>query len=303
MDKSTPFFSLILPTRNRAELLRRCIESVADQSFQSFELIIVDDGSDDHSKIVVESFSLLNIVYVFQEHKERSSARNLGIKYARGKYICFLDDDDLISSEFLLDFHTYYQDNGFPEVILRTGFTRLRGESEKKAINYKPRKHLNPVRFAAFNMCGIWTLSIPRRFLEEEEFPVNFPHWQDTHLILRLFMKYPLVQLDSHNYTYCIHPSMGSLRAVIDYDVNHRADLNVSAIRNLFNSHELQLKQFLPVKTLEYLVAEKYIQYYVNDYSNTREFNNALWKKAVQYGFFLRLWKYYLLIAKSKIGF
>ncbi len=89
-----PFFSIIVPTYNRAHTLRRCIDSMILQTFQDWELIIVDDGSADATEELVKSYKDIRIKYVWQENQERSAARNHGIKLAKGDWICFQDSDD-----------------------------------------------------------------------------------------------------------------------------------------------------------------------------------------------------------------
>ena len=89
-----PFFSVVIPTYNRAHLIKETIESVQKQTFSDWELIIVDDGSTDDTKSVVKSVDDKRIQYVFQENAERSVARNNGFRHAKGQYICFLDSDD-----------------------------------------------------------------------------------------------------------------------------------------------------------------------------------------------------------------
>ncbi|MGI4993406.1 glycosyltransferase family 2 protein [Halobacteriovorax sp. GFR7] len=86
--------SVIIPTYNRANFLARAIDSVLKQSFQNFELIVVDDGSSDNSKDIVESFSDERIKYIFQQNRGVSAARNLGVIQSSGNYIAFLDSDD-----------------------------------------------------------------------------------------------------------------------------------------------------------------------------------------------------------------
>jgi len=90
----TPFFSIILPTYNRGPLLSKSISSVLSQKFTDFELIVVDDGSTDNTREVVQSFSDPRIHYYYKENEERNFARNFGISMAKGKYVCFLDSDD-----------------------------------------------------------------------------------------------------------------------------------------------------------------------------------------------------------------
>ena len=89
-----PFFSIIIPTYNRAHVIMRPIDSVLRQTFEDWELIIVDDGSTDDTKSIIESYHDNRIRYVWQENQERSAARNHGIALAKGEWICFLDSDD-----------------------------------------------------------------------------------------------------------------------------------------------------------------------------------------------------------------
>ena len=85
--------SVIIPTYNRAERLGKAIDSVLKQSHQDFELIIVDDGSDDNTAEVIESYSS-DIVYLRQENSGPAAARNRGIEKARYDLLAFLDSDD-----------------------------------------------------------------------------------------------------------------------------------------------------------------------------------------------------------------
>jgi len=91
---STPTVSIIIPTYNRAELIGKAISSVLVQSYGDFELIIVDDGSTDATADVVGSFHDSRIIFLKQENRGRSVARNRAIALSRGRYIAFLDSDD-----------------------------------------------------------------------------------------------------------------------------------------------------------------------------------------------------------------
>jgi glycosyltransferase involved in cell wall biosynthesis len=91
-----PFFTVVIPTYNRAELLKESIQSVLDQTFKDFELIVVDDHSTDSTKEVIESFKDERIVYILNDRgRGGAGTRNAGIFRAKGKWIAFLDDDDV----------------------------------------------------------------------------------------------------------------------------------------------------------------------------------------------------------------
>jgi glycosyltransferase involved in cell wall biosynthesis len=87
--------SVILTTYNRASILPKSIKSVLIQTFTNFELIIVDDHSNDKTFDIVDSFQDSRIRYIRHDHnKGLAAGRNTGLQYARGKYIAYLDDDD-----------------------------------------------------------------------------------------------------------------------------------------------------------------------------------------------------------------
>ncbi len=87
--------SVIIPTYNRAHLISRSIDSVFQQTFKDYEIIVIDDGSRDKTKEMLWERYGDRLVYIGKEKNEGlSAARNAGIKVARGKYLALLDDDD-----------------------------------------------------------------------------------------------------------------------------------------------------------------------------------------------------------------
>lgn len=97
--------SVIIPVYNAASYLSRSVGSVLNQSFDNWELILVDDGSSDNSGILCDEFSQKdNRIRAFhQPNGGASSARNAGIEKARGIYLCFIDADDCVSSHYIED--------------------------------------------------------------------------------------------------------------------------------------------------------------------------------------------------------
>ena len=91
-----PFFTVVIPTYNRSKLLKGAIQSVLKQTYENFELIVVDDASTDNTKNIVKSFYDNRIRYMMNYHaKGGAGARNAGIFIAKGKWVAFLDDDDI----------------------------------------------------------------------------------------------------------------------------------------------------------------------------------------------------------------
>ncbi|TGE34861.1 glycosyltransferase [Desulfosporosinus fructosivorans] len=99
-----PFFSIIVPVYNVDVFLKECIESILLQSFNDYEMILIDDGSTDNSGIICDEYESSNRDRVRVIHKENgglSDARNVGIGVAKGQYLIFVDSDDYISPESL----------------------------------------------------------------------------------------------------------------------------------------------------------------------------------------------------------
>lgn len=295
MKRKKPLFTIVIPTFNRAKLLKKAIQSVINQSITDWELMVVDDGSTDNTKEVVADFNDNRVLYFFQEKKERSAARNTGIEKANGQYVCFLDDDDYFLENHLFQFNTFLVERDFPEIILRSGYVKEFVDGKrKKTPNYHIQLHKNPVYFSAFNMCGVWSLCIPKVFLQEDIFPVNFPHWQDTHLILRLVSKYPFYQIDAFTYVYRIHPQMGSIHHFTKKEFAKRMELNLRAIQDLFDNYDLS--EFLPKYTASFLLAEKQLQYAIRSiYILGRKKSLSLLYKSLSQKISWRLWKSYII--------
>jgi len=89
------FFSVIIPTYNRATLIGETIQSLLQQSFQDFELLVIDDGSTDNTEEVIAAIKDERLSYYKKQNEERGAARNFGTRLAKGKYVNFFDSDDL----------------------------------------------------------------------------------------------------------------------------------------------------------------------------------------------------------------
>ncbi len=114
-----PFFSVVIPTYNCAELLKRSLGSVLKQTFQGFEIHVIDNSSTDHTVEVVEAAQKENqriYLHTVQNNGIIAYSRNVGIKAAKGKWIAFLDSDDVWLPEKLEKVHSAILDN--PHAIL-----------------------------------------------------------------------------------------------------------------------------------------------------------------------------------------
>lgn len=128
-DKS-PVFTVIIPTYNREELLPIAIDSVLRQTFIDLELFVVDDGSEDGTKKVVMGYAEVDsrVRYIYKENGGQNSALNIGIKYANGYFIAFLDSDDYWMDNKLEKVYEKFQNNSDMDVVYHsTAFRKKNG--------------------------------------------------------------------------------------------------------------------------------------------------------------------------------
>ncbi len=128
-----PFFSVIIPSYNRAQLLPKAIQFVLNQTFNNYELIIVDDGSVDKTKETIESYFVHpQIKYIYQTNKGVCAARNTGARNAVGDFIVFLDSDDEVSPNWLQDFFILSQKESFD--VIFCDMEEVTDSGERKAV-------------------------------------------------------------------------------------------------------------------------------------------------------------------------
>ena len=134
ISRSHPSVSVVIPTYNRCKYVTKAIDSVLAQTFTDYEIIVVDDGSTDNTRVVLQSY-LSKIRYIFQENKGVSAARNAGIVAAKGEWIAFLDsDDEWLSAKLELQMKDI---NQHPDAILVCSNVSFEGPTEMQIDYFK----------------------------------------------------------------------------------------------------------------------------------------------------------------------
>ena len=104
--------SVIIPIYNTDEFLRRCVDSVLDQDFDDYEILLIDDGSTDNCAAICDEYKLQNKIRVIHKsHGGVSSSCNVGIDYARGKYLMFCDSDDYVEKDWISVLYKAIEEN------------------------------------------------------------------------------------------------------------------------------------------------------------------------------------------------
>ena len=213
--------SVIIPTYNRANTLRQCLEYLQKQNVRGFEVIVVDDGSTDETKKIVEDIkanSWLDLHYSYQKNQKQGIARNLGIKKAQGEIILFLGDDILALPNLIENHLMVHRAFPFPNIAV-LGYTTWAPfleindymkflESSGLQFHYNKINNLKPfTKFEEYKTSDFkgkflspkkqyWffytsNISLKKAVLLKECFDVNFKAygWEDIELGLRLTKK------------------------------------------------------------------------------------------------------------------
>ncbi len=189
--------SIVIPTYNREAWLASAIDSVKQQSFRDWELVVVDDGSSDQSSEVVRELADSRITYVRVDHGGVSRARNLGVSLTRYPWICFLDSDDQWEpAKLQRQIETLEE---FPE--FRIVYTNEIWIRRGKRVNQKKkhRKYGGWIYHRCLPLCIISPSSVMlhRELLDKEcLFDESFPVCEDYELWLRISARNPVLFLD-----------------------------------------------------------------------------------------------------------
>lgn len=201
----TPRFSVIIPAHNAACTLARAIESVHKQTWPAHQIIVVDDGSQDHSASIAEAFGN-TVTLIRQPNAGVSAARNAGARAASGDWLAFLDADDWyypdrlklhaewIASDASLDFLTGdYEYRDASDVLL--GTSMVQHESGRMMLAKRNTRVLldapSEVRaFVADHFGDTHTLSVPlATFIALGGYPAGYKVCEDVHFLIRLVAK------------------------------------------------------------------------------------------------------------------
>ena len=229
-----PFFSILLPSYNRAHIIPETIGSVLNQTYTNWELIVIDDGSSDETKTVVGNIDDARVKYIYQDNQERSAARNNGIKNAQGQYVCFLDSDDLFEPQHLQVLFDDISERDFQVELLFTNCYYLNhGIKEKPEL---PELKDNSINYLLENSVIPARVCIHKDILKEFKFRVDVVIVEDTVLWVSIANKYPVTHIKEYTIQYRLHD---------DNSVNIKNNCfkpRLDGLTKLFQDKEIQNK-------------------------------------------------------------
>lgn len=164
-----PKFSIVIPVYNVEKFIKRTLDSIVKQTYNDYEIIIVDDGSTDKSMDIVKKY---DVKIINSKHVEVSEARNIGAKQAKGEYLIFLDSDDYWDKDLLKEVNKSIKNN--PDLV-RFQVRTVTDNNEK--TDYNEEEFVGLSGEEAFNRIvkfhyieSIWCYAIRRKYYEKEKF-------------------------------------------------------------------------------------------------------------------------------------
>jgi glycosyltransferase involved in cell wall biosynthesis len=201
---SNPFFSVIIPSYNRAHLISKTIDFVLRQTYRDFELIIIDDASTDNTEAVVREFNDSRVIYYKNEKNlERSASRNKGIKLAKGTFVCFCDSDDHWHQNHLSLLKEAIVLNNYKEAFYFTGMIWCLPDRKQEVIFPAPKGNL--IEYAISYQVGTPTTCFSKNILQKYKFRTDMSINEDVELFSRIVSEYNLVQVPFCTVNVIIH--------------------------------------------------------------------------------------------------
>jgi len=199
-----PKVSVVIPTYNYGKYIEKAIDSVLAQTYKDFEIIVVDDGSTDNTREIIETKYEDKVRYFYQENKGAPAARNRGIEKSKGEYLVFLDADDYLAPSSLEDRVSILEcDGDFAWVYSKWQYVDTNGNVQNKAFCKAPFAFRKKLRGHVFRemLCGtlINTSAVLIRkssVIEVGGFDECLTAFQDYDLWLRVSLRHNVEYVD-----------------------------------------------------------------------------------------------------------
>lgn len=251
--------SIIVPVYNTASYLPSCLESLTSQTYSNIEILLINDGSTDSSETIIKSFQEKDsrIRYFHQENRGVSAARNLGIEKAKGKYLCFVDSDDVVSNTFVEDFLTYFlEDTDLVATSIISLHEMKKKKKEEKFIikEYGKEKRYDIIydEFSGFLCNKMFRTSIIRK--SELSLSENISMCEDM-LFLYQYLIYcrKVVGFTKINYYYRLSHNTAS-----NNFQNEKWFSNFEALKGIYSLREYYPETIL--KRVVYIIHKNYVE-------------------------------------------
>lgn len=294
MDINTPKISVIVPVYNVEKVLHYCVESILNQKFSDFELILVDDGSPDNSGRICDEYVKKDtrVKVIHKNNGGVSSARNAGIEAALGEYLCFVDSDDYLESNYLkelIETKKKYPDFDNTWCYFRIGnkydFVDENENEELPKVEYYSVREIMTLHekwLDAGPVCKLYSreviinnnLKFDKNLSLGEDLTFNFNYLDCTNgniLVINRFL-YNYVQLSDDSLSKKYYPDM--------FDIYKKLNQMMWYYINKWNCDEEQIKKYYNACFYKYEVVLKntFSEYNTQNKKSKYKLNNSILK-------------------------
>ncbi|WP_394903137.1 glycosyltransferase [Clostridium butyricum] len=259
--------SVIIVVYNGEKFIGQAIESVLNQTYKDIELVVVDDGSTDSTRDIIESYK--DVKYIYEENSGQATARNLGIENSKGKYIAFLDADDLYMSKKIEKQVSVLEKNPQIDVIyndLRVVDENLNYLSTLKSEGiYVRREDLLANIMDRQVIQGPVCMMLRRKCTERVKWNKELSYVNDYDYIINLLKQYNFKYLEEELYIYRRHGNNFSNKhnESVHEEKNVIRNIGIKNIQKIVNESSFNNKD------KKFLLARIYIK--INQYKKARE--------------------------------
>lgn len=253
--------SVIIPYYNRESTIERALNSVVEQSYKDYEIILIDDGSSDNSHEIVDDFikkrKEYKIINLYQDNSGPSKARNRGIEEAKGEYIAFLDSDDSWVPNKLEIQMNFLQKNK-EVMILGTDYNNIiNGNISTKSSNTNKYKEVGFYKRLIKCYFPTSTVVIKREVFEEFRFNEEQKYAEDTLLFLKILRKYPggKIELPLVNYYKLEYGAGGLSSRLKEVEMWELKNFKTLREENKFNNKKINFVFYI------FLICFSYLKY------------------------------------------
>lgn len=291
--------SIIIPVYNAEHTLCKCLDSILEQDFNNYEIILVNDGSKDSSLDICNEYGSKhhNISVINQNNAGVSSARNAGLDVAKGDWITFIDSDDYIENGFFNCLDTYNEDL----IILNSKNLSLTGDMSDSLFSKKNKQLHNKNSITQFLSTYIdsslyrapWAKFYKKELIKDIRFDTNMKIGEDSHFVFRYLCNIKTMSYLGSNAHYVLR--LSEQESNVKYSSS--IDYSIDSLRKLFQTY-CYLQTIYPITNKGFVSYLGYFKLICKDERNKNP--RKWWKNKSVKEMYLFTWKYLSLSQKVK---
>ena len=265
-----PFFSIIIPTYNRSNIILKALISIKSQTFNNWECLLIDDGSTDNTVEIVNDLinSDSRFKYIYQKNSERAIARTNGASQAKGEFYIFLDSDDFFEPTHLYNLNGYINSSDQQVALFFTNAKVLQDNVLKNLPSFQNSTF--EIDFFLKNSIIPARVCLHNSILNKFQFDPDTIVVEDTVLWTEITSCYPIIFVDIDSVVYFLHDDNS-----VNIQKNNAYKKRLLGLRKLFN--EKKVGNLIPKKTKKEQIDNCYFGIAKHHFHNNRKKKYVFW--------------------------